>query len=109
MKIECPSCRRIMEVDDAQGGKQVSCPACAQPIVVPQLRTPVEARLAPQKCPACERLVPGGAAVCMYCGVVVATGEPLPATERVDEVPGTPEAEGRRHWGRAVKLGMGIG
>jgi len=40
MKFSCPHCGQHISCDEAWAGHQIACPACHDPIVVPQLQAP---------------------------------------------------------------------
>lgn len=35
MEFKCPSCGKILEIDEAHKGKRTTCPACQKPIMIP--------------------------------------------------------------------------
>lgn len=114
MKIQCPNCERILVVADGAAGRDAQCPACGQVMPTPQLPRPPVAKpvLPAQDCPACGRRVPGEATVCMFCRVVLASGQRLPESE-ADFEPEDPPAEGadilKRDWRRTIKVAVGVG
>ena len=103
------SCQCGYQVDapDQYAGKQVSCPACQNPLQVPlPQQAPVDTMLdeilsdagisavtpGGYRCPNCIASIPGGAIICLECGYNVESGQIMGESDQGD----------KKHFGAAV-------
>jgi len=110
------SCQCGYQVDapDQYAGKQVSCPACQNPLQVPlPQQAPIDTMLdemlsdagitavtpGSYRCPNCTANIPGGAIICLECGYNVESGQMM----------GEDDQSGKKHFGAAVYTSRSYG
>ena len=110
------SCQCGYQVDapDQYAGKQVSCPACQNPLQVPlPQQAPVDAMLDEMlsvagitavtpggyRCPNCTASISGGGIICLECGYNVESGQMMGASDQDDKT----------HFGAAVYTNRSYG
>ncbi|GMU81097.1 MAG: hypothetical protein AMXMBFR47_09680 [Planctomycetota bacterium] len=89
LRIRCPHCREIVEVDDAHTGTPTTCMNCGGGFKVPERPSPAipaapsipPARLV-SACPRCRADIAPGTLVCPRCLTDVRSGKRLSFTER---------------------------
>lgn len=89
LRIRCPHCRNIVEVDDAHTGTPTTCTNCGGGFKVPERPRPVfpaAPSVPPGKlvaaCPRCRADIAPGTLVCPRCLTDVRSGKRLSFTER---------------------------
>ncbi|MEE2842908.1 MAG: hypothetical protein VX761_00195 [Planctomycetota bacterium] len=110
------SCQCGYQVDapDQYAGKQVSCPACQNPLQVPlPQQAPVDAMLdeilsdagitavtpGGYRCPNCTASISGGGIICLECGYNVESGQMMGESEQIE----------KKHFGAAVYTNRSYG
>ena len=110
------SCQCGYQVDapDQYAGKQVSCPACQNPLQVPlPQQAPLDAKLDEMlsdagitavtpggyRCPNCTASIPGGGIICLECGYNVESGQMMGESEQIE----------KKHFGAAIYTNRSYG
>ncbi len=111
--VQCGSCQKQFQAGDHLAGKQVKCPGCQTPLVIPApQQTPAESAFgdllndevpdrnpnavagqAETKCPGCGVIVNPEAVLCVDCGYNLVKGKKI--------VPDTPSDRKARYEARA--------
>jgi hypothetical protein len=84
MKLQCPSCQKVLTVSDQLAGKRGKCPGCGAVFQVgaapvkPGPTLPDAPAAAPRLCPGCNSELAAEAVVCNQCGYDCRPGVPAP-------------------------------